>query len=494
MSWIQKLLGQSGSRHEATYVLAVVTLATYLVALFLFGGTATRYQAQTSVHPHAGHPLAAGTAAEGEPLSALSELLSQEAEAKVLAECGLAQQGAESLRAAQARLSVVVSAQDRPQGDVKIDVRFYDDDAATAAGVAAHVGAAYAAAFSARVDKGLARLHAQARMTADQSDQSYRLADAELRTFLDQALAAMVENLALGTGRPVRAGYFARLGPGASSGVQLASGQTLTPQQRDVLLSQLGELKRERERMLTTMTEQHPDVVRLSGMIADAERRLAAAGPVPAAPAPVIVNPLAPAPPAAAVQPTDGQKLARLQEAQFELAERYAVLSADVATAKAEFEKHAAGEREAFKRYADARGADLAAVETVQAERAIDRPALRQVMLVSLAVALLIGLAAARCVHIAAAQFESVEQLRRELPLPVIEADARLTTQPARGARIARSLAGGAKLAGELVLCAAVIWFGVMAFYESGFAGEFLSDPMGVLAQGISRTGGAMGW
>lgn len=470
-------------------MLAVVTLATYVVALFLFGGMATQYEAQTSVHLHAGHPLAAGTATVGEPLSALGELLSQDAEAKVLAECGLAQEGAVRMRAAQARLFVFVSAEDRPQGDVKIDVRYSDADATTAAAVAAHVGSAYAAAFSARVESDLARRHAESRKSADDSNQSYRLAEAELRTFLDQALAGLVENLASGTGGPARAGYFARPVAAAPSAVQLTSGPTLTRQQREMLQSQLGELRRERERMLKTLTEQHPDVVRLNEMIADMERKLAGPGQAPA-----MANPLAPAAPTAPSPPTEAQKLAELQEAQWELAERYAMLSAEVATARAEFEKRGGAERAAFQRFCDARAADLAAVETVQSEPVIDRRALKQVMLLSLVVSVCLGLAAARSVLIAVAQFETVEQLRRELPLPVIEADARSASRPVHGARIARSLAGGAKLAAELVLCAAVIWFCMMAFYETGFAGDFLADPMGVLAQGMTRTVGAMGW
>ncbi len=490
-------------QRQHVYVGAVTSLAVFLASLFVTGGIALEQVASTTVHL---------TGASGQRAPAGDDLWQQKLLGdaqlqKLLARTGLQQRPAAAVRE-QMRLQVAVGG---ASADVHVRIEFADSSPAAAAALVSQCAGYFAEEHRQQTHAEMSAALASMRWKTQQAQDQWMQAEADLHAFLVERFSAA----------DPRASLDARalpwpVGDAPRNPIRLVANQEPighsiaddnAEESADALRTELEYLFSKREQLLTTMTVEHPDIVRIDARIGEIQILLRGASLPTAGGGAASAERHGDRPPQLPAGPqlgnpqlnnpqvgnsgrwnSGGEQFPRPLQPQDELIKGYRQRAENIVALSERVAAAVEAEEAVWKSYRDAAPGKLATVDAMRMSFRPDRAQLRRHLLLLAALAACCGLAMFYIARSGAESFTGAEQAVRELPNAiVVESPLRAAPKPG-GRLLTRRFAGVVKTSAEMLLAAAIFWFFVLAWFDARFVTDFAGDPLAVVAQGMERT------
>lgn len=452
-----------GRSRLRAYLYGITVAATFLPGLVLCGPLADEHLVQGRVR------LIVPSASPAPHLRDLEKAPGRLLTANELATL-FEQAGAEP-EPARERFTFAVAAAEESTGEVEAAIEFVDLDAERARAVLQLAASRIAANHEARLHAAAAKDWHAARDAVELAQERFVRAEIQLQAFLRNALLSEGHASYSSPGSMYRPVDF-EANEGSIGRVRLAAAQVLTPEMRTAAEMQLNHLRSQREALLSTMTEAHPDVLEKSQRIDELQRMLADA---PASHSPAVAEPASDAP------------------LTLEVRERYREYSGHLESLRSQLGQLSETERVARLRLQGLQGQQHWQMDDVESLARPHPPRWR--LMAALVGSLSLGAAfGAVWLHrVGDATFTSVEELAAALQTPVVGVVSNEHVTRTQWRRLAKQGVLAWRMAAEMLLTLGIAWLLVLAWRDGTFLNDLVRDPLGVISQGLARTAAILG-
>ncbi len=453
------------------YLFGIVAVSVFLLAVVVSGHLLSVHQAETTVLLRAG-----GEMPEVNAEALASELLARDCLLPALTKLGLNEWAAPRVK---------VDARRSEAGDVRVQVRYSDEDGSRASAVTNELAERCAAVHQARVKQHSWQTWTAARREMEQAVLDKQQLDLDIRRFLDEVLPQTVRLSADGRwSDPYRRQLLVLPTPrprGEQGVVRASAENEIDPNE---IRRELAECDRLLAHKRTYMEDRHPDIQELLLTIQRLEASLLNLDPLgpkrPLAAAPVANPAPAPAAPAPAAP-----RAANLTEAQAAAAAAIKGYRDRLEQLNTRHQSLARAENAAWEQYHSLDAEPLAQIDPARRTLFLDRPRWQRYLALMAVLAGMFGLGMVWVAKRGDRAFYSAEQVSRELGLPVVGAFA---GQRFSAGRLAHTAQRGTRAACEGLMALIVIWLVMLSALDRSFLVEITGDPLAAIALAWQHT------